>query len=60
MKSILITVCIWDPNANPKYGEIIQFVAANLMNMKLDALFLVTQASERNAKNFFESRIAPI
>lgn len=48
------------PDENPRYGETIKYACANFLYLKLDALFVATQAPGRSAYNPVERRMAPL
>ena len=60
VKPILIVLVDGGPDENPRYGETIKFACSNFIRMKLDALFIATQAPRRSAYNPVERRMAPL
>ena len=51
VKPILIMLVDGGPDENPRYAETIKFACANFITLKLDALFIATQAPGRSAYN---------
>ena len=60
VKPILIMLVDGGPDENPRYAETIKFACANFITLKLDALFIATQAPGRSAYNPVERRMAPL
>jgi hypothetical protein len=60
VKPILILLVDGGPDENPRYGETIKYACSNFLKLKLEALFVATQAPGRSAYNPVERRMAPL